>query len=230
MARKKQQPKLTQKELITIYMEYMSTNNEEEPSIQEFCEHNGITEEDFYSYFDSLQQLEQEIWRSLLQHSIGTATDDALFTSFAPEEKLLSLYYTLFENIGLNQEYLKKNLRQYASIPKRVTLFKSMKPVYQAFVRNVFTNAPEYQPLLNIGPLKNIQKKSRDEAFWGLYLFLIDFWNKDESAEFEKTDAAIEKSVRLAISLMDTSPINNAIDFGKFLWKERGNYSFKKFR
>jgi len=52
-------------------------------------------------------------------------------------------------------------------------------------------------------------------------LFLLQFWINDSSAGFEKTDAAIEKSVKTVFDLFDTNTIDSVIDFGKFLWKER---------
>jgi len=43
----------------------------------------------------------------------------------------------------------------------------------------------------------------------------------DESPSFEKTDVAIEKSVNTIFDLFDNTPLNNVLDFGKFLWKEK---------
>jgi hypothetical protein len=43
----------------------------------------------------------------------------------------------------------------------------------------------------------------------------------DTSNAFEKTDAAIEKSVNLAMDLMGKSPLDAALDFGKFLFQNK---------
>ena len=50
--------------------------------------------------------------------------------------------------------------------------------------------------------------------------FLINFWINDSSADFEKTDQAIEKSVQTAFDVFDNTPLTALVDFGKFLWKE----------
>jgi hypothetical protein len=44
---------------------------------------------------------------------------------------------------------------------------------------------------------------------------------EDDSPGFEKTDMAIEKSVRTVFDLFDNTPIDSIVDFGKFLWKEK---------
>jgi len=52
-------------------------------------------------------------------------------------------------------------------------------------------------------------------------LFLLKFWMDDESAGFEKTDMAIEKSVHTIFDLFDKTSLSNVLDFGKFLWHEK---------
>jgi hypothetical protein len=58
------------------------------------------------------------------------------------------------------------------------------------------------------------------EAAWVQLGFLINFWINDSSADFEKTDQAIEKSVQTAFDVFDNTPLTALVDFGKFLWKE----------
>ena len=54
-------------------------------------------------------------------------------------------------------------------------------------------------------------------------IFLLKFWIEDASPDFEKTDVAIEKSVRTVFDLFDSTQFESVIDFGKFLWKEKFN-------
>jgi hypothetical protein len=58
------------------------------------------------------------------------------------------------------------------------------------------------------------------EGAWLQFMFLLNFWKSDDSAGFEKTDVAIEKSVNTIFDLFDNTPLENIIDFGKFLYKE----------
>ena len=59
------------------------------------------------------------------------------------------------------------------------------------------------------------------DGLWLNFLFVIKFWVDDNSPAFEKTDAAIEKSVNLALDLMGKSPLDAAFDFGKFLFQNK---------
>ena len=61
------------------------------------------------------------------------------------------------------------------------------------------------------------------EATWVQFLFILKFWLDDNSAKFESTDVAIEKSVNTVFDLFDSTPLERVIDLGKFLWKEKMN-------
>jgi hypothetical protein len=51
--------------------------------------------------------------------------------------------------------------------------------------------------------------------------FILLFWKEDDSAGFEKTDAAVEKSVNLAFDLIGKGAVDSAIDFAKFLYQNK---------
>ena len=55
------------------------------------------------------------------------------------------------------------------------------------------------------------------EGAWVQMLFLLKFWMDDDSAGFEKTDMAIEKSVNTIFDVFDNTPLDAVFDFGKFL-------------
>jgi len=53
------------------------------------------------------------------------------------------------------------------------------------------------------------------------FLFVLNFWLNDDSAQFEKTDAAIEKAVHLSFDLMGKGPLDTMVDFAKFLYQNK---------
>ncbi|MBX9806916.1 MAG: TetR/AcrR family transcriptional regulator, partial [Flavobacteriaceae bacterium] len=69
--------------------------------------------------------------------------------------------------------------------------------------------------------LQNIQEKAIQESAWIQFLITMKFWLDDESPAFEKTDIFIEKSVKASFELMNITPLDSLIDFGKFLFKEK---------
>lgn len=64
----------------------------------------------------------------------------------------------------------------------------------------------------------NFQKKLQQEALWMNLIGVFAYWLRDRSADFEDTDALIEKSVHLTLNLMEQNTLDKAIDLGRFLF------------
>jgi len=69
--------------------------------------------------------------------------------------------------------------------------------------------------------VKNFHDKAREEAFWLHLVSAIEFWKRDTSPSFEKTDIFIEKTIDTGFELMDNEPLRKVVDLGKFLFKEK---------
>ncbi len=69
--------------------------------------------------------------------------------------------------------------------------------------------------------IKNFNEKTREEALWLHFISIIEFWKKDQSPSFEKTDLYIEKTIDTGFELINNEPLKKVMDLGKFLWKEK---------
>jgi hypothetical protein len=69
--------------------------------------------------------------------------------------------------------------------------------------------------------LEKLQLRSLKESAWFQLLITMKFWLDDTSPAFEKTDAAIEKSITVAFDVFDNTQLEALVDLGKFLWKEK---------
>jgi len=216
--RKKKAP--TADEIISLYMTYRLEADHGPSNVYKFCKEVGIDEPIFYQEFGSLHAIDRHIWDSLMQRSIETASKDKSFAEFSDQEKLLSVLYVFFENLTLNRSYVMLNLDHNRSLRDKMELFKKMKKTFGRFIDEVFEGNRMSMTRSEVKRLDDARKKAYREGFWTQLMFLIEFWRKDDSKGFEKTDLAIEKSVRAAMDLLDTSPFSSIIDLGKFLWKE----------
>lgn len=205
-------------DIIESYMSY-AIENGVDFDLKEFCKNSKIKKKHFAEEFGSVKKIEKQVWTELMLASINTTTSDKQFSSFTTREKLLTLYYTFFENCSLNKAFLHQSIRHHG----RPGMIKVLKPMKKQFIG--FINA--IQDLdLTIGKqfeasIEKITDKAVGEAFYGQLLFLLDFWMHDVSRDFEKTDVAIEKTVKATMDVLDVTPIKSVIDFGKFIWQER---------
>jgi tetracycline repressor-like protein len=139
------------------------------------------------------------------------------YSSYSDKNKLLTLYFTLFEILTLNRSYALFALKENGEGLKNLMQLKQFRNRFKDFIVHIFREN-ETEAMAKI---KKITRPVLSEGAWIQFLFILKFWMEDNSKGFEKTDIIIEKSVNTVVGLLDTKPLENLIDLGKFLWKER---------
>ncbi len=104
----------------------------------------------------------------------------------------------------------------FSTVQKR----HELKSEHQKFIKTLDFNDLEILEKAK-DSIKNFNEKSREEALWLHFLSIIEFWKKDESPSFEKTDLFIEKTIDTGFEFLNNEPLKKIIDLGKFLWKEK---------
>jgi hypothetical protein len=218
-AKKTTKKKVSKQQVMTLYMESLLTEEKMPHSIFKFCKEHHISETEFYSFFSSFEHLQQHIWLSFHEHTMALLHKDPGFESYTNKEKMLTFLYTFFEMLTANRSYvlfvLPQNMKELEKLSPLKEMRKHVKEFAQTLVKDDNDTATS----------KLLKKPSKifAEGAWLQVLFLMNYWRKDTSVSFEKTDIAIEKSVRAIFDVFDTTPLESILDFGKFLWKEQNN-------
>lgn len=209
--------KISASEIITFYMEYVVEYQTKPIDVDDFAQLHQFDDLLFYKHFASFKEVEKAIYNVLFENSLIILKQTPEYQSFSKKDKLLSLYYTFFENLALNQEYVKLNLKGFENQLKALSVFSSFKKSFTAFIDELDLETLH----LNVDSIESIQKKTIKESAWLQLLFTMKFWLDDTSVAFEKTDIFIEKSINTSMELLDTKSLQNIIDFAKFLYKEK---------
>lgn len=106
-----------------------------------------------------------------------------------------------------------ENLRPHWTPPH----LKKFREVYKEFSMELINEGVSTNEIVNRPYLTD----SYHEGLWGQLLFLLHFWMKDDSIGFEKTDAAIEKSVNLSLDLLGKGVVDSMVDFAKFMFQSK---------
>ena len=101
--------------------------------------------------------------------------------------------------------------------PRGAAELKELKGAYKQMVKEVVAEGQQNNEIAGRSKLNDIY----DDLFWMQFLFLLDYWRKDRSAGFERTDEAIEKAVNLSFDLIEKNALDSAFDFGKFMFQNR---------
>lgn len=170
----------------------------------------------FYDHFEGFDHLNKVIFGIFIDNAIEVLYQSADFDEFTKKDKLLSLYYTLFENLTLNQEFVKLTIKSYGLNLNALPLLSELKTSFISFIDSL-----QIETIRLSDSLESIQKKSLKEGLWIQFLLTVKFWLSDDSPQCEKTDIFIEKSVNTGLELINTKSLYNIIDLGKFLYTEK---------
>jgi len=203
--------------IIYHFMNEVLETNQEPKNVYVFCKNHNISETDFFSFFGSFDALKQEIWVKFLENAINTIEKDVAYEGYLDKDKLLSLYFTLFEIMTLNRTYVKFSLQENKEGLKNLKYLKKFRNQFKEFIVGIIRQSA------TSGSEKflKVSEPVFSEGAWIQFLFLLKFWIDDTSKSFEKTDVLIEKSVNTVVGLLETKHLENLFDLGKFLWKEK---------
>ena len=203
--------------LIAVYMDYVLEHEKTPKSVYKFAKDNGITEADFYKHFGSFEGLRKSIWEKFFDNSMEVMEKSKEYGSFTNREKLLTFFYTFFEVLTANRSYVLYTLNEHGPSLKTMEQLKTLRKRMKNYGKELVADNNKEKSL------KVFQQNEMlfSEGVWVQFLFLLKFWMDDNSAAFESTDVAIEKSVNTVFDVFDNTPLERVVDFGKFLWKER---------
>lgn len=205
--------------IISNYMDYVLEHNEVPKNVFSFCKEHKISETDFYTFFGSLDALRQEIWVKFFENAVATIQKEEAFDGYSDKNKLLTLYFTLFELLTLNRSYVVFALKENKEGLKNLKSLKHFRNHFKDFIVTIIDSNEN----MVSDKISKVTKPVFAEGAWIQFLFLLKFWIEDTSKGFEKTDVLIEKSVNTVVDLLDTKPLESLFDLGKFLWKEKMN-------
>jgi len=208
---------LTADKITELYMHYCLENNKKPESVYLFCKQNGIVEKDFYRFFSSIDSIEKSVFVSFHGLTLQLISQSGDMTSLGFRDKLLTYYYTYFEILTANRSYVVFALGQDKN---RLNGLLKLKEFRSHFKQYIAASSSGYLKVKS-ERIRKAQQDALEEGAWIQFLVTLKFWLDDESLGFEKTDLFIEKSIRATFDLIDTTPLESVIDFGKFLIKER---------
>lgn len=213
----KKKTKISELDLLTLYMDFVSDHETRPSSVEEFCEKSNLEEDAFYLHYESFKVMDKQIFAELCKNSIEVLQESAEFLSFDAKNKLISFYFTFFENLSLNRAYVKTVLTGCSNQLKFFDTLSLLKKDFVAFSDSLGLT----DGIVPVESLENIQEKIISEGMWLQLIGTIKFWLDDHSETFEKTDIFIEKSINTSFELLENKFLKNAFDLGKFILKEK---------
>jgi AcrR family transcriptional regulator len=208
---------ITDAKIVELYMDHVLENGEVPTSVYKFCKENKLKEEEFYAHFGSFDTIQQSIWSRFFESTQTLLKKNEQYESMTNEERMLTFFFTFFENLTLNRSYVLFALKDHKISFEGLAQLKGLRKDFKDFATELIRERNEEK---NLKILK-YNEPLFSEGAWLQLLFLLKFWMEDGSPGFEKTDIAIEKSVTTIFQIFENTSLEKIIDFGKFLYKEK---------
>lgn len=202
--------------IIQAYIDFLLENGNRPASVYQFAKIVKIKESDFYDHFSSFDAIESSWTKNLLQEVTAHLQADEVFLNYGAREKYLAFLYAWVEKCRDYRSFLLV-LNKPSSLPSMPAGFKELKKQFYDFAESILREGMDKQEVKQ----RPLLSDRYADAMFMQFAFVHQFWMKDSSTGFEKTDMAIEKSVNLAFDLMGQSAFDSAIEFGKFLFQQR---------
>jgi len=198
--------------ILVAFAAHWSEEGRPPRSVARFCRELGITEVIFYKHFPSLHAVEKAFWRHWITEVISAVEGGEDWEEFTARERYLSFLFALTQSAIARRSLLLERFHDISPISHPAAL-EGMRSEFLEFAGRLIDRGTESGEIA--------ERRGLSTLYPGiLYVHLrwvIDQWLKDESEEFERTDAFIEKTVTLAFDLFRSQALDSAADLIRFL-------------
>jgi len=197
------------------YKEYLLENGRKPVTVYSFAKANNITESAFFDEYNSFEAIDKELWKDMIDQTISQINAEEVYAQYSVREKLLSFYYTLVEVFKQNRSYILLTWSNGTDWKK--SYLKEFLQTFEIYLHELVEEGVSTKEIVN----RPIITEHYAKGIKAQVFFVIDFWIKDSSKQFEKTDVAIEKAVNATFDLMGKNPFDSVGDFAKFLFQHK---------
>lgn len=207
----------TEEKIIKGYIEFELLIGRPPHSVFELAKKVKVEENVFYQSFTSLDKVRQEIPLDLLRKTLSVMDADPQYNSFSAREKLLALFFTLFEQFQPQRSYLLMKYNNLLKAPKTMQDWKPFMEQLDTRIDSILSEGKDTEEIKD----RPVIGAHFSKGYKLVFMYLFRVWMNDDSVEFSNTDAAIEKTVNLSFDMLGTTPLDSLVDFGKFAFKTK---------
>ena len=197
------------------YLAFVLNEGHSPASVFKLTQQLGLAEQEFYKHYPNFEAIDRELWADFGRQARETAAGEPVWEGYGSREKLLAFYYTLLEVLKNNRSYaimsLRRSLHRVPALSPRV--LDDFRQDFEIFVGDLLRNGRVSGEIAN----RPLVQDGYPRFFWQQVLFVLGFFAKDVTVNFERTDAAVEKAVTLSFDLVGRNTLDSAVDFVRFL-------------
>jgi hypothetical protein len=199
------------------YKSYWLENGKRPVSIYTFCQQLGIAETAFYDLYSSFDAVEKDLWLSYFKETVEKLSEDEIYRNYSAQEKLLTFYFMWVQKLKENRSYILQQKENYRIPGIHLDKLETFRIAFYDYIRDIVKEGYTSNEIKE----RKFISDQYVHGFWMQALFVLRYWTKDDSNQFEMTDAAIEKAVNLSFQLISSNTLDSLVDFGKFMFTRK---------
>ena len=210
-------PETNRNELQTAYWKHLLIEGERPKSVFAFMHSLDRDEAEFYESYASLEVLEANYWQMTVDATVQVLEEDEDYAEYSADQKLLAFFYTYITHIQGNRsrlvEYFPKMRSVMTVMPGQSDSLRGMRRSFRDFAKGIVTEGIAQEIFADRKKLT----EQYDRFLWMHFVAILQFYIKDESPEFQDTDAFIEKSTHFGIQSAAHGVLESGFDFLRFM-------------
>jgi hypothetical protein len=206
----------SREELLMAFISHVVSKGDFPDNFFHVAKEAGVSERDYYVQFPSVAAADKAVWELCHQQTVATLAEGEAYANYSAREKVLAYYFSWIEYLLGVRSYLMVSNRKKEWKPASLSQPEWVKQQKEFFTEIINGGISSGE----IASRKFLDDKYK-EAIPMLTLFIFKTWIKDETAGFQTTDQAIEKSVNLMFDLLAKGTFDSMIDFGKFIFTQK---------
>lgn len=182
-------------------------------SVHQVCQKAEVEVPQFHRHFNDLKDLSNQIWKAYFMQTVNSIEGSDVYGEYMIREKLLAFYYTLIEVLKEESTFVKLFHEQMGIWNYDPDCLVEFKPLFLAFLTELITEGRgtgEVEERYVVGD-------GYADWHWPQFLYLLNYWMRDQTQDQGRTDQAIEKAVNLGFDIMGHNIFDSAFDFARFL-------------
>ncbi len=181
-------------------------------SVHTFSRALGVDERAFYETFASLDAVESAYWRRMVDRVIVAVEAGGEWPGFSARERYLAFLYAFFEAALGERTLILLRIEPRRAIERPVFL-RGFEERFERFAAALVAHGRVTGEIAGRGRLERGYPRVLSTHLRAC----LDFYARDDSAGFERTDAFIEKTVTLAFDVIGRTAVDSAVDLLRFL-------------
>lgn len=213
----KDQKDKNRRKMIDVAVENMGKNGISSTTMKEISQKAGFSEPVIYKYFPTKEHLLFSYFEESFLDIKNDLENNPIFPELSFTEQVQMLMNSTVEHHAKNRAFVLEAFKSIFTYNLSVTVeeLEKHKGQFLEFVNNLIDVAIESEELPEL-PYRDFISKS----LWDYHIFMVSYWTRDESEDYEKTTQLIDKTIGLLHAVLESKILDKSMELVNFFLRQ----------